>query len=803
MNVSKWLVALAVLAVPALGAAQFDTGQNAAPPQRVNAWEEFKLDEKKTIQLSFRNASVDAVIEVFSKASGVIIVKDPTLNDKITVTSPKAVSLKTAFSILNAAISLRGYEMEKSGEILLIKKRPERRSSSEMSPEAMAAMMGSRTSRTELRVYRIEYANASEVTRVVNEVFAQREEQNNPFAAMFGGRSSRGSSSRFGRSSSFSFGGSRGGSSGGSTVKASSDDFSNSVIVNAPKEQQIEVEALIEEIDQQTEQPQSAKVYPLEYAIASELAPTVQNVLTSNAPTGRGGQGNQSVPLSQRFSQAARFGSFQSAFGTVVADDRTNTLIVTATSENHAMVASVINDLDQPVEIMETTFVFPLTNAKADEISDILNQTFGGRTTGNSSRNTNNQNSSSRNSSGRNSGRNSGGSGFGRAPQTDEEMFLQMADEEGIDGELATDIYAQFRMGGSSRQRGGGFGGFGGFGGGGSQSGASLQRGPDGRLVNTRMLDGQVQVIPDQNTNSLIIVTSPENVELLQQIIDQLDRLPEQVMIETMIVEATLDESDKLGVEWDYVQEKVLGDSTAVGNIGTDFGLEGGTTPPQGFKYTLTSDRLNTFINALKIDDKFQVLSTPRIFTSNNVEAEINISQSIPYVLSTREDNNGNLTFNYAFEDVGIILTVTPRITANGYVTLDVIQTANDLQGFTDFNAPIVNQRQAETTVSVKDGESVILGGIMRSIVTSKVKKLPLLGDIPLLGELFTSRERSKTKTELLVFLTPRIVRDNDDAQALREETENQLNRPVKDQIDKYRSEKLNKAGSGKSDKDN
>ena len=800
MNLSKWLVALVVLAVPALSAAQFDTGQNAAPPQRVNAWEEFKMDEKKTIQLSFRNANIDAVIEVFSKASGVIIVKDPTLSDRITVTSPKPVSLNTAFAILSAAIGLRGYEMEKTGEILLIKKKPERRSSSgQMTPEQLQAMMSSRGGKAELKVYRIEFANASEVTRVVNEVFAQREQQSNPFAAMFGG-SSRGSS-RFGRSSSFS---SRGGgsSSSGSTVKASSDDFSNSVIVNAPKEQQLEVEALIEEIDQQTEQPQSAKVYPLEYAIASELAPTVQNVLTSNAPTGRGGQGNQSVPLSQRFSQAARFGSFQSAFGTVVADDRTNTLIVTATSENHSMVAAVINDLDQPVEIMETTFVFPLTNAKADEISDILNQTFGGRTTGNSSRNNGGRNTSNRGSSNRNSGRDSRGGGFGRAPQSEEEIFLQMADDEGIDGELATDVYAQFRFGGgSSRQRGGGFGGFGG--GGGSQSGASLQRGPDGRLVNTRMLDGQVQVIPDQNTNSLIIVTSPENVELLQQIIDQLDRLPEQVMIETMIVEATLAESDKLGIEWDYVQEKVLGDSTAVGNIGTDFGLEGGTSPAQGFKYTLTSDRLSTFINALKSDDKFQVLSTPRIFTSNNVEAEINISQSIPYVLSTREDNNGNLTFNYAFQDVGIILTVTPRITANGYVTLDVVQTANDLQGFTDFNAPIVNQRQAETTVSVLDGESVILGGIMRTIVTSKVKKLPLLGDIPILGELFTSREKSKTRTELLVFLTPRIVKDNRDAQALREETENQLNKPVKDQIDKYRSEKLNKAGSGKSDKDN
>jgi general secretion pathway protein D len=192
-------------------------------------------------------------------------------------------------------------------------------------------------------------------------------------------------------------------------------------------------------------------------------------------------------------------------------------------------------------------------------------------------------------------------------------------------------------------------------------------------------------------------------------------------------------------------------------------------------------------LNALQTDEKFKVLSTPRIFTSNNVEAEINISQSVPFIVSQREDVNGNFIFNYSFQDVGIVLTVTPRITANGMVTLDVVQTANDLQGFTDFNAPIVNQRQAQTTVSVRDGATIVLGGIMRSQVRSTTKKVPLLGDIPILGELFKSRDKTETKTELLVFLTPRVVRNEEEAEGLKNDQVGSLSKTAREQYEKVR----------------
>jgi general secretion pathway protein D len=278
------------------------------------------------------------------------------------------------------------------------------------------------------------------------------------------------------------------------------------------------------------------------------------------------------------------------------------------------------------------------------------------------------------------------------------------------------------------------------------------------------------------------VVTTPENADLIRGILDQLDRIPEQVMIETIIVEATLDSTTRLGVEWKFANERLFNSNTT-GTGQTDFGQQ--TSPPQqGFRYTLTGNNLNVFLNAFKNDSRFQVLSTPRIFTSNNVEAQINISQRVPYVTNSRQDVNGNFTFNYSFEDVGIVLTVTPRITSNGYVTMDVVQTANDLQGYTDFNAPIINQRAADTTVSVRDGETIVLGGIIRSTVNATTRKVPLLGDIPLLGNLFKSTSRQKQKTELLVFLTPRVVRDPDEAKRLREQNENLLSPENRKSID-------------------
>ena len=789
--------------LPTISVAQgnpFLGGESAGSSSGDSSWGSTKFNPKTKIKLDFRNANIDLVISMFQKTSGFTIVKDPALVGPISLTSATAVPLKTAFQILEKTLVLKGYELKKDGELFVIQKVNDRGGrggfgSGGGMPQGMdlSALMGGMQQPSVLKIYPIKFANATSVARVVNEAFASAGSQStNPFAAMFGGgNTGRGGFGGFGGrggqrggGTSFSFGGSPfggGGSSQGATVRASSDDYSNSVIVNAPDKEQKEVERVIKTIDKETDQPQRTKVYKLTYATAAEVAPTIQNVLTNNAPRGKGGATNAGSNPQDRFNQALRFGSTQASFGTVAADSRTNSLVVTATDESQVIVDTVMKDLDKPITFANTTFVFPLNNAKADDVATLLKSAFGNRqgvgntNTGRGNTNQNQQRQQVRNTGG-------GGQRLG-ALQEDlndpKNLYLQMQDQNATDGDLMTNIYAQ----------GGGFGQFGGggqqrLGGQGAQNNTTqVGRDANGQLTPVRDLTGQVTVIADPNTNSIIVVANPDYADLVKSILSQLDKIPEQVMIETIIVEANLDNSEKLGIEWNYLDKGALGVSGQNGNAGTGFGLAGATPALQGFKYTIGGKNLTAFMNAIQTDTKFSILSTPRIFTSNNVQGEINISQSIPYITSSRTDTNGALTYSYDSVDVGIVLTVTPRITANGYVTMDISQTANDLQGYTSFNAPIVNKREASTIVNVKSGETIILGGIIRSTVSASTNKVPILGDIPILGNLFKSTSKNKNKTELMILLRPRVVKDEDEARKLRLDETKTLSKETRDQL--------------------
>ena len=770
------------LLLPTLSSAQFIGGDMSGDS---GSWRDIKFNTKTKIKLDFRNANVDLVISMFQKTSGVTIVKDPALVGPITLTSATSVPLKTGFQILEKTLNLKGYDLKKEGDLLVIQKQQDRGGrgfGGGMTQFDPSIFMGGGQAQSVLKIYPIKFANATSVARVVNDAFAQTGQNTNPFAALFGGGQQQnrfqfggGNQQRGGRGGQqqgggFQFPGMGGNSQHGSTVRASSDDFSNSVIVNAPDKEQKEVERVIKTIDKETTAPQRTKVYTLLYATAAEVAPTIQNVLTNNAPRGVGGITNQGSNPQDRFQQALRFGSTQASFGTVAPDARSNSLVVTATDESQLIVDGVIKSLDKPIDFASTTFVFPLNNAKADDVATLLKGAFGTRAglTGNTARATT---TGPVRQTVNSTGTTNRVGGLLQDPTDPNNLYLQMQNPNGVDGELLTNVSAQ--GGGVFAQFGGQFGGGGGGqfrqgGTGTSQTTTQVARGADGKLTPIQDLTGQVTAIPDPNTNSIIIVANPDYANLIKGILAQLDKIPEQVMIETIIVEASLDNTEKLGVEWNYLDKGALGVSGQNGNAGSNFGLGTATTPAQGFKYTIGGKNLSLFMNALQTNTKFTILSTPRIFTSNNVQGQINISQSVPYITSSRTDTLGNPTYSYTSLDVGIVLTVTPRITANGYVTMDISQTANDLVGYTDFNAPIVNKREASTIVSVKNGDTVILGGIIRNSVTATTNKVPILGDIPILGSLFKSKSNVKNKTELMILMRPRIVQDEDQARSLR-----------------------------------
>lgn len=761
-------IILAMTLLPIATFAQFDTGGGSS-----SGWDGLKLDNRKKIKLDFHNANVDMVIGLLEKATGVTIVKDPALTGGITITSAKAVPLSEAVDILGTVLGLKGYDLNKKGNMLVIKQRSKANAGGGgANPFIGAAAAGGGMpdfsgrggqSNNELRVYAVKYAAASEVARVVNDVFSQQGGATNPFQG-FGGRGFGGGQGGPGARMMQAFGAM--GNQNGPNIRASYDDFSNSVIVNAPSKNQRDVEDLIKKIDQQTDKPVKSKVFPLKYAAASDISTTIQNVLTNNAPTGRG------TTRQQNQGGGGFFGAFLNRNNSnqqVAADTRSNSVIVTATDDNLKIVADVVEELDKPVQSQNATFVFPLQNARADQVATLLNGAFGSRSgTNPNSVNQARTGSSSATTNRTNSTNSTRPATLGQAAPASDQAVAQGSNPDSVSlalknptengGELLTSVTTQGFFGGLFGQQGNNNNN--------QSSTTQVGRDQDGRLVNIRDAVGKVTVISDTNTNSVIIVAAPDIADMVKSILTQLDQIPQQVMIETVIVEASLDANTKLGVDWNIAQSKVLGSNKTSSTTGQDFGL---TSALQGFKYTITGAGWNAFVNALQTDQKFNVLSTPRIFTSNNVQAVINISQSLPYITSQTINANGQTTYSTAFLDVGIILTVTPRITSNGYVTMDVDQTANDLQGYTSFNSPIVNQRQATTTVSVKDGETIVLGGIIRNTVSSTVNKIPLLGDIPLFGKLFQSSTTEKQKTELLVFLTPHVVRNPDDARNLKD----------------------------------
>lgn len=782
-------------------------GDDGGAPQ-ATAWSTFKLNPKTRITLDFRNASPDAVLHYLSQASGIAIIKDPSFKTLLTLQSPNPQSLDDAFAMLNAVLGLSNEQLVKQGNFLVVQGKPQ----GFAGRFPTGAGTGGRT-RLELKVYSLKYASSSSIAKVINDVFTATTQANaaggfgGPFAfaglgggagagAGGGGGNGGGGGGGFGRRGR---GGGGGGAGGGGnadqnnlpTVKASSDDYSNSLIVLAAPSQQDQVAEIIAAIDKPTDQPEHARVFKLQYVAASDMQSVIQGVLQASTPLGRGqAASTQNQPNRPNFGGGGGPGGFframlssassNTAGGTVVTESQSNALIVTSTEENLDAVAKVIHELDQPTNYADTTFVYPLKNARADVVANLLNEAFGNRTTNGPT----------------------GGSLTGTNPaQTQIESTTTGTTS------LVSSTPGAGGGGGNNNNRGA-------FGNGqqtttssstSSLPGIESSIDEEGQVVNARNLAGQVLLIPDIDTNSIIVVSPPNLWPVCKKVLDEMDELPAQVMIEAVVMEVDLNKQNQFGVEWNLPGMKLFGLNDTSGTAATGFGLHTGTgntavstngttgapgsALEQGFTYALSAGKASVFINAVAQDTTANVLSTPRIVTSNNATAQINISESVPYVGSeTAATVAGQApTISTSFLNVGVILTVTPRITDDGYVMMDVDQQANTLLGFVtlapNVSAPEVNQRESQATVSIRDGETVVLGGIIQNTINDTINKVPILGDLPVLGNLFKSSNKQKGKTELLVFLTPHVIRTPDDARTLRLMTTNEMDKDVRDPL--------------------
>jgi type II secretory pathway component GspD/PulD (secretin) len=303
----------------------------------------------------------------------------------------------------------------------------------------------------------------------------------------------------------------------------------------------------------------------------------------------------------------------------------------------------------------------------------------------------------------------------------------------------------------------------------------------------TPMIDSvsRVSITPDKATNSLIIVAPPSDYKNILAVIKALDKRRKQVYVEAMIVEASIDKLRDIGTKWraavSHNDEPVL-----VGGLGTVnsstissiiSGLAGFSAGGMGNFMTIpgsvagsTSDitipGFAAILSLSEFESAINILSTPQLLTSDNEEAEIHVGENVPFI-SSREsyvETSNVYSTNIERKDVGISLKITPQITEGDYVKLDIYQEISSVKDTSESIlttvGPTTTTRSTKTSVAVKDAQTVVISGLMQETEEEGLGKIPLLGDIPLLGWFFKYENSTKTKKNLFLFLTPHIITD-------------------------------------------
>jgi len=470
------------------------------------------------------------------------------------------------------------------------------------------------------------------------------------------------------------------------------------------------------------------EVIPLKNAVAADLAPLVARLIDG---------GSAAAP-------AAAQGQSDTSFKTtLIAEPRSNALILRAANPARvAQVRALVDKLDQPPvpgssAASGNIHVVYLKNADATKLATTLRAAMSA--TG-------------------------GGSGAAAAGTSGS-------------GGLATSAASSSTASASNSSNSAGLGGSGGLGmgaGGGSSSANS----------NQPSTGGQIQA--DPTTNSLIITAPEPQYRQLRAVIDKLDGRRAQVLVESLIVEVTASKLAEFGIQW----QSVLGSKGdgVVGAIGTNSAVSGGNilslaagiasgstsaldSVGRGLNFAL-APRVNgqyylgALANFLQNSGDANVLSTPNLMTLDNEEAKIVIGNNVPFVTGSYANTTGNNTVNpfttVERKDVGLMLRVRPQINENGTVKLAIYQEVSKIDGNTlkDVNGPTTSKRSIESNVLVEDGSIIVLGGLLEDSYQQAEDKVPLMGDIPVLGNLFRSENRSRKKTNLMVFLRPVVVRD-------------------------------------------
>ncbi|MFP3942284.1 MAG: type II secretion system secretin GspD [Alphaproteobacteria bacterium] len=303
---------------------------------------------------------------------------------------------------------------------------------------------------------------------------------------------------------------------------------------------------------------------------------------------------------------------------------------------------------------------------------------------------------------------------------------------------------------------------------------------PDSRRDRTRSVveSERLRIFADESNNSLVIIATPQDHKLAVKMIERLDVIPNQVLLEATIAEVTLEDELSYGLQWFFRSGESEFQFTEFEGVGPETPLVDSVFP--GFSWLFSGSDVRVALNAISSLTDVKVISSPTLMVLDNKTATLQVGDEVPVVTQSAvsvNDPDSPIVNSVNFRDTGVILKVTPRVNESGVVLLDIEQEVSDVVQTTSsgIDSPTIRQRRIQTTVAVHNGESLALGGLIRESDGRNQSGVPLLSRVPVLGNLFKSKTDTRDRTELLVLITPRVVRNQGEARAVTEELRGRL----------------------------
>jgi general secretion pathway protein D len=708
------------------------------------------LPPQNTITMNFQNVDIPVLAKFISEITGRNFIIDESVRGKVTIISPSKVTPEQAYAIFQSVLQVKGFTTVQAGKIIKIEPARNVRSNARLTTSQTPAETHGDEYVT--RMVRLKNIDAASIIGVIQPMISHD-----------------------------------------GLVAAFPSD--NTVIVTDDAYNVERLVQIIGALDVRGEQA-SIVVIPLKLAFAGELAPEIDQLMAAKMG-GAGGAGNPQMIRPQ-------MGVATSATGPslgykVIPDERTNTLIVMAPPLQMREIQEIVLKLDVvPPLATSRIHVYRLKNAQALEMVQVLNNLLNGGSGPTTLSPTTGKGSLGRSSF------NDAASGFGSGG------FGGIGGGGGGGGYGGLGSSASFggSSGGGGFGGGSGGGGFGGGGGGGLRSRGSMSGGGAGGGGGSASASSAgknidfsypVNITADPATNAMVISASPQDWQTLKQIIDDLDTPRVQIFVQAVIVEVSAERQRQLGVSFfsngvgggsvfgagtlNFGQlQNALSDPLAVTGLGLALAgnttckvtsaaaaVVSGTSPTAATTLSVPCDV--ALMSALETDTHANVLSAPTLLTADNEEAMIVVGQNLPFVGSASANAGlpGQIFNSVDRQNVGITLDIVPQVSEGDYIKLDLYEEVSNVVNGTQ-NAtlgPTTTIRSASTTVLIQNHRTAVIGGLLASQDQINNQGVPFISSIPVLGNLFSNKSSDKQKDNLIVFLTPHIVRNKSELREL------------------------------------